>query len=135
MPSIGLVDRRPIGGVRAVAACQGSAPARLQVVCFSGGLGEPGECVLVCHGHLGLDSQVVVGDPLDEVGALEAVDGVAQVGVPAEGFVVSGPQADSKSDGDDADRDRSAGRSKPSAQVPGYSTVAGPRIGLQPSSR
>jgi hypothetical protein len=69
--------------------------------------------------NLGLYYEVVVGEPPDEAGVLEAVDGVVHVGVLAKGLVVTRPQAELERYGDDADRDRSGGRGQASAQVPG----------------
>ena len=43
---------------------------------------------------VGLDGQVGVREPLDDVGVFQAVDGVAEVGALAEGLVAAGAEAE-----------------------------------------
>ena len=88
-------------------------------------VGQLGKRAGADDGHLRLHTEVVIGDPPDDVAVFEAVDGVAKVRATPEGLVMARPQPEFESDGDDIDRDRTSTGGKVPAEVASHQNGSG----------
>jgi len=89
------------------------------------GLGQLGQRPGADDGHPRLHTEVVIGDPPDDVAVFETVDGVAKMRATPEGLVMARPQPELESDGDDIDRERTSVGGKVPAEVAGHQNSSG----------